>query len=88
MPRTIRHQKQVGVEVTELTVDNRLVDALTARELSQEECARRIRISHRQLHRIISGAVPRLDVAMALEVVLATPLKELFTAVVKTRPAR
>ena len=88
MPRSIRHQKQVGVEVTDVTVENRLIDALTARELSQEECARRIRISSRQFHRILTGAIPRLDVALALEVVLATPLKDLFAASIKTRPAR
>ena len=88
MPRSLRDSKQTGVEITSLTITNDLAAALASRELSQEECAKRIRISSRQFHRIMQGAIPKLDVALALEVVLATPLKDLFPASIKTRLAR
>jgi transcriptional regulator with XRE-family HTH domain len=92
MPRSIRSsepkQQPPGVEITNLTITNQIGPLLRARELSPEECARRIRLSSRQLARIIKGGVPKLDVALALETVLATPLKEIFPPSVQTRRVR
>lgn len=84
----MRHEKQTGVEVTAVSIKHDLVNVLAAKGLSRAECARRLRVSSRTFERIMAGGVPKLDVALSLEVVLDTPLKDIFIAKVHTRSVR
>jgi transcriptional regulator with XRE-family HTH domain len=70
-------------------VGNTLEERLEQLGLSQEETAKRALIlTSRQLSRLMAGEhCPSLTRAMALSVVLNTPLADLFTLHIKTRRA-
>lgn len=79
-----------GLEVLSCeVVSNAILKAMKDANLSQEAVARRTGVmTSRQLTRIINGEnCPSLKRAIALSVVLATPLDQLFTVKVKTRKA-
>jgi DNA-binding XRE family transcriptional regulator len=77
-----------GVEVVSLDITgNRLRHILKRRDLTQEECARRINISNRHLTRLLRGDVPSLKIAFKLRVVLDTPIDDMFIISKKTRRA-
>lgn len=70
-------------------VSNAIIKAMKEAGLSQEATARRTGVmTSRQLTRIINGEnCPSLVRAIALSVVLAKPLEQLFSVKVKTRKA-
>ena len=76
------------MEVLGIAIGNRVKDVLQARHISQAACAQRIALSARQLTRIITGDMPRLDVALLLAAALETPVHELFPATVTTHLIR
>ena len=81
-------QSSKPLEVTHLTITgSRLKQILKQQKLSQEECARRIDISARHLHRIVQGSVPALEIAFKLQLVLNTSIQDLFIISKKTRRA-
>ena len=71
-----------------MSITNSIPALLAARELSREECARRINLSPKQLSRIIAGVSPKLDIVFALEAVLETPIQKIFHGDVQTRRVR
>lgn len=88
MPRSLRKRPPSdtrALEVVSVTVTNRIQELLEERNLSQAECAKRIRMSLGQFSRIVRGVVPRHDIAAALECVLKTPMKNIFKVSIKTR---
>ena len=76
------------VEVISCKVSgNKILRAMQAKKLIQEETARRTRIlTLRQLGRIMKGMhCPSLERAVALAKVLNMPVEKLFTVKLKTR---
>lgn len=88
MPRSLRHRERSGTEVLSVAITTNLRKIIHRQGLTLTECARRLPLSKRQFDRIVRGAVPKLDIAVAFAEVLNTPVAEIWPATVKTRPIR
>lgn len=67
-------------------VSNRIKQVLNARGLSQEELARRVGISYRQVNRVVLGrSTPSVLLAECMAVVLDEPVVKLFKFRIVTR---
>ena len=67
-------------------VGNVIKQVLKARGLSQEELARRVGISYRQVNRVVLGRCkPSVLLAECMAVVLDEPVSRLFKFAIKTR---
>ena len=78
---------QPAIEITKAKiVSNRLKEVLTTLNLSQEELARRVGISYRQVNRVVLGrSQPSLLLAECMAVVLGEPASSLFKFKIVTR---
>lgn len=70
------------------TLRSQVRKILALKQIHPDECAKRARVSQSTMFRLMNGAMPRYDVALALSAVLETPLDELFVTTIKTRRSR
>jgi DNA-binding XRE family transcriptional regulator len=87
MEQTASPTSLPAVEIVTAKIEkNRVKAILKARDLTQEEAARRVGISYRQMNRIaLDHSDPSLLLAAKIAVVLGEPLESIFKIKITTR---
>jgi hypothetical protein len=88
-PRSLRRTPRSGTEVLSVAITTTHLKSIILRTgMNLTECSRRLPISKSQFDRILAGAIPRLDVAVAFATVLDKPIADIWPATPKTRLIR